>query len=131
MGTYMSAYVEFDDASSSPPFSDPAQVRSLTAGSFGFGKDYEVFDALAGGRDSAMAIEDRDPSLCATVSPSGHAFAVQSGGWVGLLPSHCRPAPFAESPLLAGLAMRLNEGCPGVAGTQGVSRDRVFPMVQL
>src|SRR5262249_33711861 len=62
VGTYMSAYVEVDHGEGSPPFSDPMQVHSLTEGSFAFNKDYEVFDALAGGRDAAMAPEDRDPS---------------------------------------------------------------------
>src|SRR5262249_40444386 len=67
----MSAYIEVDEGESSPPFADPGQVFSLTEGSFGFGKDYEVFDALAGGRDAAMAPEDRDPSRAPLIAPRG------------------------------------------------------------
>jgi hypothetical protein len=58
----MSAYVEVDHGESLPAFCDPVKVYSLTEGSFTFDKDYEVFDALAGGRDATMAPEDRDPS---------------------------------------------------------------------
>jgi hypothetical protein len=71
MGTSMSAYVEVDYGDHSPPFSDPMQVSSLTAGSFTFGKDYEVFVALAGGRDASMASEDRDPSRAPLFAPRG------------------------------------------------------------
>jgi hypothetical protein len=71
MGTYMSAYIEVDYGEQSPPFSDPEQVYSLTEGSFALDKDYEVFDALAGGRDAAMAPEDRDSSHAPLFAPRG------------------------------------------------------------
>jgi hypothetical protein len=71
MGTYMSAYIEVDYAVQLPPFIDPQQVYSLTAGSFMLGKEYEVFDALAGGRDAAMAPEDRDPNRAPLFAPRG------------------------------------------------------------
>ena len=48
VATYMSAYIEVDHGEHSHPFSDPAQVYSLTEGSFAFGKDYEVFDEQHG-----------------------------------------------------------------------------------
>jgi hypothetical protein len=67
----MSAYIETDQGERSPPFSDPVRVRSLTDGSFAFGKDYEVFDALAGGRCAAMAPEDQDPSRAPLFAPRG------------------------------------------------------------
>lgn len=79
MGTYMSAYIEVDHGDRSPPFSDPVQVHSLTEGSFAFDKDYEVFDALAGGRDATMAAEDRDPSRAPLFAPRG-------------MPTPCSPA---------------------------------------
>jgi hypothetical protein len=82
MGTYMSAYIEVDDGAPSPPFSDPMQILSLTEGSFSFGKDYEVFDALAGGRDAAMAPEDRDPRRAPLFAPRGMPSPCsQSVGW--------------------------------------------------
>ena len=52
MGTYMDAFIEIDYDEGSPPFSDPVHIYSLTEGSFSFGKDYDVFDALAAGRRS-------------------------------------------------------------------------------
>jgi hypothetical protein len=67
----MSAYVEVDYGARSPPFSDPTQAHSLTEGSFAVDKDYAVFDALAGGRDGAMAPEDRDPSRAPLFAPRG------------------------------------------------------------
>jgi hypothetical protein len=67
----MSAYVEVDYGERSPPFSDPIQVHSLTEGSFALRKDYEVFDALAGGREVVMAPEDRDPSKMPLFAPRG------------------------------------------------------------
>jgi hypothetical protein len=79
VGTYMSAYIEVDHGDRSPPFSDPVKVHSLTEGSFAFRKDYEVFDALAGGRDAAMAPEDRDLGRAPLFSPRG-------------IPSPCSPA---------------------------------------
>jgi hypothetical protein len=36
-----------------------------------FGKDYDVFDALAGGREASMAPEDRDPSRESLFPPRG------------------------------------------------------------
>lgn len=71
MGTYMAAYIEVDHSEGSPPFTDPMQVYSLTQGSFAFRKDYDVFDALAGGRDAAMAPEDREPSCAPLFAPRG------------------------------------------------------------
>jgi hypothetical protein len=71
MGTYMSAFIEVDHSESSRPFSDPTQIFSLTEGSFSFGKDYDVFDALAWGRDSQMAVEDRDPRRRPLIAPRG------------------------------------------------------------
>jgi hypothetical protein len=67
----MSAYIEVDKGEGSPTFADPRQVFSLTEGSFWFGKDYEVYDALAGGRDAALAPEDRDPSRAPLIAPRG------------------------------------------------------------
>jgi hypothetical protein len=67
----MSAYIEVDHGDGSPPFADPVQVHSLTEGSFVFGKDYEVFDALAAGRDAAMAPEDQDPNRVPLFAPRG------------------------------------------------------------
>jgi hypothetical protein len=67
----MGAFVEVDHADGSPPFSDPVQIYSLTDGSFAFDKDYEVFDALAWGRDSQMAPEDRDPGRFPLIAPRG------------------------------------------------------------
>jgi hypothetical protein len=67
----MSAYIEVDHGEGSPPFSDPIDVHSLTEGSFAFGKDYDVFDALAGGRDAAMARGDPNPSRAPLISPRG------------------------------------------------------------
>ena len=57
----MNAYVELDYDKRSQPFTDPTQVYSLTNGSFALDKGYQVFDALAGGRNSVMAPEDQDP----------------------------------------------------------------------
>lgn len=74
----MSAYVEVDRGAGSPPFTDPVPVHSLTEGSFAFGKDYVVFDALAGGRDASMAPEDRDPGAAPLIAPRG-------------MPSPCSP----------------------------------------
>ncbi len=71
MGTYMSAFIEIDYGERAPPFSDHMQVYSLTEGSFRFGKDYEVFDALAEGRNSQMRPEDRDPDRAPLITPRG------------------------------------------------------------
>jgi hypothetical protein len=82
MGTYMAAYIEVDYGDHSPPFTDPKQVFSLTEGSFAFDKDYEVFDALAGGRDAAMAPEDRDPRCTPLFAPRGMPSPCSSAvGW--------------------------------------------------
>jgi hypothetical protein len=67
----MSAYIEVDHGDGSSPFSDPERVYSLTEGSFALGKDYEVFDALAFGREGAMAPEDQDPSRAPLFAPRG------------------------------------------------------------
>jgi hypothetical protein len=69
MGTYMSAFIEVDHSTTLPPFSDPTQIFSLTEGSFSFGKDYDVFDALARGRDSQLPVEDRDPRRRPLIAP--------------------------------------------------------------
>jgi hypothetical protein len=71
MGTYMSAFIEVDHSNGLLRFSDPVQIYSLTEGSFSFGKDYEVFDALAWGRDSQMSPEDRDPARRPLIAPRG------------------------------------------------------------
>lgn len=71
MSTCMSAFIEINYGRDSPPFSDSVQIYSLTEGSFVLGKDYEVFDALAWGRDSQMAPEDRDPGRRPLVAPRG------------------------------------------------------------
>jgi len=83
VGTYMSAYVEVDRGDRSPPFADPMQVYSLTEGSFvACGWEYDVFDALAGGRDSCMAPEDRNPSLAPLFTPRGMPSPCSSAvGW--------------------------------------------------
>src|SRR5262245_11240338 len=75
----MSAYIEVDYDHQSPPFSDPVQVHSLTEGSFAFGKDYEVFDALGGGRNVKLPAEDRDPARTPLFAPRG-------------MPSPCSPS---------------------------------------
>jgi hypothetical protein len=67
----MSAFIEMDHGDGSPRFVDPAQITSLTEGSFVFGKDYEVFDALAWGRDCTMRPEDRDPTRLPLIAPRG------------------------------------------------------------
>jgi hypothetical protein len=59
LGTYLTACIEIDQSDQSPPFSDLWSVHSLTEGSFAFFKDYDVFDALAGGREAVMAPEDQ------------------------------------------------------------------------
>ena len=71
MGTSMSAYIEVDYGEDSPPFADPVQILSLTEGSFTFGKDYQVFDALAGGRNAAMTPDDRDLKCTPLIAPRG------------------------------------------------------------
>jgi hypothetical protein len=82
VGTYMSAFIEVDHGDRSPPFSDPAMVQSLSEGSFSFGKDYDVFDALAGGREASMAPEDRDPSRGPLFAPRGMPSPCsQAVGW--------------------------------------------------
>lgn len=71
MGTYLSAYIEVDNSRAPEPFRDPTQVFSLTEGSFAFDKAYEVFDALAGGREAKMAREDLDPDRVPLFAPRG------------------------------------------------------------
>jgi hypothetical protein len=71
MGTYMNAYIEVDHGDGSPPFSDPVMVLSLTEGSLSLGKDYDVFDALAGCREVTMAQEGRDPGRDPLFAPRG------------------------------------------------------------
>src|SRR5712691_537842 len=68
----MSAYIEVDHGQQSVPFSDTAQIYSLTEGSFSFvGNDYDAFDALGGGRNAAMAPVDRDPLRAPLFAPRG------------------------------------------------------------
>jgi hypothetical protein len=95
MGTYMSAYVEVDGSKTSAPFTDPHLVHSLTDGSFNFGKDYEVFDALAGGRNCRMPRDDQrlesDRSFLRAVSL--HHVALRLDGTIFyslLIPRTCR-----------------------------------------
>jgi hypothetical protein len=123
----MSAYVEVDYGERWPPFSDPVQVHSLTEGSFAFGKDYEVFDALAGGgRDASMALEDRDPRRAPLIAPRG-------------MPSPCSPAVgweyfrlVAEPPNLPNHHFWPERRCvsPAVAaewlGNKGCHEARIF-----
>ncbi len=71
MGTYMSAFIETDQGVASSPFSDSERIFTITEGSFVFGKDYEVFDALAGGRKAGMRPEDRDPTREPKFQPRG------------------------------------------------------------
>lgn len=71
MGTYLSAYIEVDYTHAPEPFRDPTQIFSLTEGSFVFDKAYEVFDALAGGREAKMAAEDLDPDRVPLFAPRG------------------------------------------------------------
>lgn len=82
MGTYMSAYIEIDYGKQLLPFSDWKQVHSLTEGSFTFDKDYEVFDALAGGREDSAPPEDRDPNRAPLFAPRGMPSPCsQAVGW--------------------------------------------------
>ncbi|MBI1900383.1 MAG: hypothetical protein HYS13_04610 [Planctomycetia bacterium] len=71
MGTYLSAFIEVDHGDRSPPFSDPEQIYSLTEGSFSFGWEYDVFDALAAGRSSTYAPEDREDHPEPLFAPRG------------------------------------------------------------
>ncbi len=71
MGTYLSAFIEFDRSDMLPAFSDTSQIESLTEASFSFGKDYEVFDALGDGRNGAMRGEDYDPLQAPLIPPRG------------------------------------------------------------
>jgi hypothetical protein len=82
MGTYMSAYIEVDHGNQSQPFSDPMQIYSFTEGSFVFGKDYDVFDALAGGREAKLAPEDREGTHVPLFTPRGMPSPCSSAvGW--------------------------------------------------
>jgi hypothetical protein len=67
----MSAYIEVDYGKQKPAFTDPAQIFSLTEASFSFFNRYEVFDALAGGREAFFAEEDRDPKRRPLIPPRG------------------------------------------------------------
>lgn len=71
MGTYIDAFIEIDHRDDSEPFSAVEQIHSLTDGSFILSRAYDVFDALAGGRESVMAAEDRDPSCQPLILPRG------------------------------------------------------------
>jgi hypothetical protein len=120
MGTYMSAYLEFDYDKHSQPFTDPTKVYSLTNGSFAFDRGHEVFDALAGGRDAAMAPEDRDPRHAPLFAPRGMPSPCSAAvGWdyfhvvaeAPELPNrHFWPEHRCVSPQLAAEWLR-NEGC--------------------
>ena len=59
MGTDIHAFVETDP---SGDFDTTSNIHSLTHGSFILQRDYNVFDALAGARDSQIPADDRDPS---------------------------------------------------------------------
>jgi hypothetical protein len=67
----MSAHIEVDYGKKKPPFADSEQIFSLTGASFSFDRRYEVFDALAGGREVFYAGEDRDPKRRPLISPRG------------------------------------------------------------
>ena len=56
----MAAFIEVDRGDGQPPFADPVQIHSLVDGPFNLARAYDVFDALAGGRESQMRPEDRD-----------------------------------------------------------------------
>jgi hypothetical protein len=71
MGTYMSAFIEIDYSKKLPSFHNSEQIYSLTEGSFVFGKDYEVFDALAYGRQGCAEDEDRDLTQLPKFEPRG------------------------------------------------------------
>jgi hypothetical protein len=67
----MDAFIEVDHSDKLSPFSDPVQIWSLTKGSFVFGKDYKVYDALAWGRESQMSPDGRDPATLPLFAPRG------------------------------------------------------------
>ncbi len=67
----MATFIEVDCGQGQPPFSDPVQIRSLVGGAFNLPRAYEVFDALAGGREAQMRPEDRDPRLLPLIPPRG------------------------------------------------------------
>ena len=71
MGTYIDAFIEIDHSDDSGLFSAVEQIHSLTDGSFILSRAYDAFDALAGGRESVMAAEDRDPSRQPLILPRG------------------------------------------------------------
>ena len=82
MGTCMSVYIEIDYSDRLPSFSDPTQVYSLADGSFVLGKDYTVFDVLAGGRQASMRPEDRDSEREPLIPPRGMPSPCSSSvGW--------------------------------------------------
>jgi hypothetical protein len=132
MGTYMSAYIEVDYGDRLPPFTDPQQVYSLTAGSFILGKGYDVFDALAGGRDAAMSPEDRDPNNAPLFAPRGMpAPCSPAVGWdyyylvaepPNLPNGHFWPARRCVSPDVAAAWVR-DQGCHEAAFLQWFNCD--------
>jgi hypothetical protein len=71
VGTYMATFIEVDHGDRQPPFSDPVQIHSLVDGPFNVDRAYDVFDALAGGRESQMAPEDRDAHRLPLIPPRG------------------------------------------------------------
>lgn len=71
MGTNIQSFIEIDYCQEPISFSVPEQIFSLTEGPFILDREYELFDALAGGRNSFMDTHDRDPSREPLISPRG------------------------------------------------------------
>ena len=71
MGTSIEAFIEIDHSDAAEEFSSWHQVHSFTHDTFLLHRDYDVFDALAGGRNAAMAPEDQDPAREPMVPPRG------------------------------------------------------------
>src|SRR3954454_24363036 len=118
----MSAYIELDHGVRSPPFSDPVQVHSLTEGSFAFGKDYEVFAALAGGRGAAMARETGIRAL-RRCSPHGAWLRRAAGRPAGTTSASSRTRPTCPTPTSgpSGVALRQRWPLSG-CGTKAATR---------
>ena len=71
MGTDMEVQLEMDESNEEPAFSAARSIHSLTTGSFLVDRDYSIFDALAGGRDSVLPHQDRDPRSAPLFAPRG------------------------------------------------------------
>lgn len=70
MGTQMSAHIEYDQGTELP-FSDTEWIDSFSEGPIAFPKSYDGFDALAGGRRSAIRPRDRRDSPAPLIVPRG------------------------------------------------------------